>query len=159
LNELNPDGSVAPRRVFLIGGDWVGVHVFGCYHEGSSDGDAPDHAVWEIESTAKVSQSCDMFNNWDNVTFVTGANASLLPTVTSESSYGLALKAGAIRVTATKIGFFGATPVARGPKYTVGPDYNRNLSTGTVYGVLGALLRDLASIGLIECDIVPLTPR
>lgn len=136
-----------PRRIFVIEGEWCGVNVWGCNHkEGSADYEL--YAVWEIASTATVSRSCDMFNYWDKIGVAGGP-----PTITSDFS-ALALTAPmGIRLNAAKLGFFGATPVARTPKYTVGVATSRELTSANAYEVLGTLLQDLAAIGLIECQV------
>lgn len=145
--------ATAPARVFVIAGDWMGVCVFGCFHPFGSAGEM----VYDIQETANVEQSGDMFNDWDNVTISGGDSLPVLQGA-AEGRPGVTLSARGIRVYADKIGFFGATPVARGPQYVVGPDYNRTLSMNTER-VLNALLRDLAALGLVEIATLSHSPR
>lgn len=141
-----------PRRVFVIAGEWHGVEVSGCLHYGNKDA-GEVHAIWEIEVTASVSRSCDMFNEWYDVLGVaTGPKAAAMPILTSEFG-AMTLTADEIQIEASKIGFFGATPTARGPAYSVGANVSRNVTSGSTYALLGALLRDLANLGLIECNV------
>lgn len=159
FGNLNETGGLLARRVFLIDGDWVGVNVSGCTHNGQrrSDNWTDEDAVWEILGGATISQSCDMFNGWDHIVVATGPNADQLPVIGSHFG-AVSLAARGIRVEASRVGFFGATPVAHSMKYTVGPDHSRALVAGRAYFVLSALLRDLAALGLIECDVLYAPP-
>ena len=142
----------APRRVFVIGGAWCGVNVSGCFHNGGSE-PASEHAVWELQPTSTVSQSCDRFNTWTDVVVVTGANASALPTLTSDGSGRLTFGAHGILIKASEIGFFGNAPVARPGKYTTEARTARNVLMNDTYSVLATLLADLGRLGLIDCRV------
>lgn len=142
----------APRRVFVIGGAWCGVNVSGCFHNGGSE-PASEHAVWELQPTSTVSQSCDQFNVWTDVVVVTGANASALPTLTSDGSGRLTFGAHGILIKASEIGFFGNAPVARPGKYTTEARTARNVLMNDTYSVLATLLADLGRLGLIDCRV------
>lgn len=151
---VNDKGVMQGRRVFVIGGEWIGVNVSGCWHNGAHNVSADRHAVWEIQHSATVSRSCDIFNMWDLDEVVTGPKAALLPLLFSDGNLGPVMRAGGVRLNASKIGFFGASPVVRAEKYQVRHDFSHHLPFGSAYAVLGALLRDLAALGLIECDVI-----
>jgi hypothetical protein len=142
-----------PKRVFVIGGEWIGVNVFGCYYHGVNAAAAAD-AVWEIQSTARIAQSCTMFNVWDNVVVEAdeyGVEVVTLPIIQNNSGE-LAFSAAEVRMEATKIGFFGADPVARPGSYVIGADTGaRDLAVYSDYDVLTTLLWDLSRLGLIRC--------
>ncbi len=146
------------RRVFVIGGEWHGVEVTSCWHSGP---DVPvpavQHSVYEIQATASVKDSGDVFNTWDKVAFADGPGAATLPRLTCDAlaSTTLVVSAHSIQVNANRIGFFGATPVARSFPYSVGADISRDLVSNEPFRVLGALLRDLASLGLVSVVVRP----
>ena len=166
--ELARRGALAaattPCRVFVIAGEWTGVNVSGCFHNGVPDPTGVDYpaeisAVYEIQATATVTNSSDRFNYWDHVAVVTGDGAALLARLDHDYDHGLQFHAAALRVEAEKIGFFGATPVARGAAYTV-PDLNlRILTSANARRVLATLLADLAQLGLVNCTVNPRAPR
>lgn len=136
-----------PKRVFVIGGEWIGVNVFGCYYHGTSAvTPAAVDAVWEIQ--------CTMFNVWDNVVVEAdeyGVEVVTLPIIQNNSGE-LAFSAAEVRMEATKIGFFGADPVARPQSYVIGADTGaRDLAVYSDYDVLTTLLWDLSRLGLIRC--------
>jgi len=167
--ELSRRGALAaattPNRVFVLAGEWTGVNVSGCFHNGgkdpttNADYTAEISAVYEIQATATVTNSSDRFNYYDHVAVVTGDGAALLPRLDHDYDHGLQFHAAALRVEAEKIGFFGATPVARGAAYTV-PDLNlRILTSANARRVLATLLVDLAQFGLVNCTVNPRAPR
>ena len=167
LGNLNEAGQ-SPRRVFVIHGDWHGVNVCGCEHIAQDEADGGLDAIWEIGQVARFSQSCDMLNQWDHFDnnwsqspssadtgrLVAGTDVARFPIVHSDNGK-LVLTAGGIRVDTPKIGFFGAVPAARRWKYSVGSDHRRVLgaSPESAYMVLTSLLKDLARLGLIECEV------
>jgi hypothetical protein len=167
--ELARRGALAaattPSRVFVIAGEWSGVNVSGCFHNGgkdpttNADYTAEISAVYEIQATATVTNSSDRFNHWDHVAVVAGDGAALLARLDHDYDHGLQFHAAALRVEAEKIGFFGATPVARGAAYTV-PDVNlRILTSANARRVLATLLADLAQLGLVNCTVNARLPR
>lgn len=141
-----------PRRVFDIAGDWHGVNVLGCYHLGSREWDkgamGPDgvvyEAVYELRSTASVSQSCDMFNHWDHIEVATGDNKASLPVLQNDTGGNMVFTTSGISVAASRIGVFGGEPVTRRGTYYVRP-FNQT--------PLAMLLRGLAQLGLIGCEV------
>lgn len=139
------------RRVFVIDGEWTGVNVLGCYHNGG-DEESSAHAVWAIGASATVSESCDAWNEWDKVEVFDGAGR--LPVLTRDGERGLQLGAESIQLDSAKLGFFGATPVARGPAYTVRQSNARDLRTDSVEAVLSTLLQDLGRLGIVECRVL-----
>ncbi len=168
LGNLN-EAAQSPRRVFVIDGDWHGVNVYGCEHNAQSPTVwGGRDAIWEIGRAADISQSCDMLNQWDHFDnnwsqspssadtgrVVAGTDVARFPIVHSDNGK-LVLTAGGIRVDTPKIGFFGAVPAARRWKYSVGSDHRRVLgaSPESAYMVLTSLLKDLARLGLIECEV------
>ncbi len=145
FGNLNEDTSEV-GRVFDIDGDWWGVTVRGCSHVTEGD------VIWLLGWFANVRDSCDLFNHWDKVVVVTGPRAGDLPIVQNELG-ALSLTANKIRIEASKIGFFEARPTARSYTYTVGFEHSRTLTPGSVRMVLASLLRDLADLGLIKCEV------
>lgn len=154
LDPGTPEGDPFPRRVFVVHGEWIGVNVFSCSHTGDHpeglglENDPGRSAVYEFSSSATITNSGDMFNMWDYITVVTGG---LLPVITTDE--GIVLAAHSIQLKASRIGFFNAAPVARSYKYRIGADYSRNLVSNTPARVLASLLRDLARLGIIECEV------
>jgi len=94
---------------------------------------------------------------WDKVAFADGPGAATLPRLTGGEfdTSNLVLSAHSIQVNANRIGFLGATPVARSFPYSVGADISRDLVSNEPFRVLGALLRDLASLGLVRVVVRP----
>lgn len=148
LNDASTD-----RRVFRISGDWLGVSVFGCLHLGQRSDPAGTHSVWDIRDTADTTGSGDLFNDWDNVEVFNGSR--VLPAWKNNVlTGGLQLSASAIQLQSSKLGFFGATPVARSFPYTVSArELSRDLVSNTTRRVLSTLLQDLASLGLIKVQV------
>ncbi len=140
-----------PRRVFVIDGEWTGVNVLGCFHNGGKE-ESSAHAVWAIGATATVSDSCDAWNDWDNIELFDGAGR--LPVFTRDGERGLQISAESVQLDSAKLGFFGATPVARGPAYTVRQSNARDLRTDSVEAVLSTLLQDLGRLGIVECRVL-----
>ena len=147
-----------PRRVFVIGGEWHGVEVTSCWHGGPMvPVPATQHSVYEIQATASVKDSGDVFNTWDKVEFADGPGAATVPMLTGGAltTSTLVVSAHSIQVNANRIGFLGAMPVARSFPYSVGADISRDLVSNEPFRVLGALLRDLAKLGLVEVVVRP----
>ncbi len=153
---FNPTVDTTPRRIFRIGGTWQGVSVAGCQHlEG---GNPVDAYVWELEDTASVSRSSDLFNFWDRIPVATGPRAGDLSRVASDFGK-VSFGATAVRIVSDKIGFFKADPVPRPAAYEVGPGGSRRLVAGNEQQVLARLLRDLADLGLLRCTVQAIPPR
>lgn len=161
---LGPDA--AAQRVFVIIGNWLGVTVVGCWHHGASDETAAEHSVWEIRPTANIAGSCDMFNSWDNVSVqVDGTRqddgsmteVATMPTLQNTEGGTLTVKASAVRIRSTRLGFFGSTPVERPAAYTIDASLldptlgggAHDLTSANAAFVLATLLQDLAALGLI----------
>jgi hypothetical protein len=164
------------KSVFQIQGEWEGVNVFGCYTSAQKVDDgtgtkvlakAADRAVWQIETAAAVSKSCDMFNAWEDIVIQTDENgadlggpdapARRIPVFTFADGVvggSLVVQAPAIRFDVTKLGFFGAEPWDKmAHYYAIPPDGDdRDITTKGAAAVLTTLLWDLSRLGLIRVN-------
>lgn len=144
LGELkNPVDDAEVRRVFRIAGTIEGMVVKGGSHVAT---DRVNDYVWEFVPGCRVRNCEDRFNFWDHVTVVAGTD---LRTQWSTEDSTLTLQAPSVRFTAGKVGFFGATPVAR-QRYVVPASVNRTLAHGKELQVLATLIRDLGLLGILE---------
>lgn len=140
---LQTPASDASSRVFRIAGTIEGMVVKGCCHWA---GNNANEFVWEFVPGCRVRNCEDQFNLWDYVTVVSGTD---LRTQWSTEDLGLTLGAPSVRFTAGKVGFFGATPVARPGRYSVPRSLTRHLTHGNEMEVLARLIRDLAALGIL----------
>lgn len=131
--------------IFLIEGYVNGVLVSGCRSEYRQD----RRYVWSVSDSAQVTNSCDLFNAWSEPTVATGHHASSLVRMTTDGAGRLTLVAGALRLKASKLGFFGAEPGEPGGAYTTPTAGGFELHPGNVHLVLANLLLDLGRLGLI----------